>query len=100
MNNKVSIETQMQCLVRLGMLKFFPTKPAVVAEVGRFLNLICANDDEARRLTDVAIEHYTEWPGPAKLRETHWVSVLGKTTSECSVDPETAARIRAARLRQ
>jgi hypothetical protein len=67
----VSVETNIQCLDRLGMLKFFPVKQSVVAEIGRFLKGLCQSDDEARRLTDAVLERFSEWPGPAKVKEAY-----------------------------
>lgn len=55
-------------LVKLGMLKFFPARADVTAEVGRLLNEICADDHEAKCLTSAILSQFDEWPGPLTVR--------------------------------
>jgi hypothetical protein len=65
----ISLVKTEECLNRLGMLKHFPVKPAVVAEVGRLLTELCVNDDVADRLVAAVLRDHSEWCGPAKIRE-------------------------------
>jgi hypothetical protein len=60
------------CLDKLGMLRFFPTNPRVVAQVARFLNETCKTDEEAVKLISKVIERHSEWPGPSLLRDLYW----------------------------
>jgi hypothetical protein len=64
------------------MLKHFPSKPAVVAEVGKFLDGICADDQEARLLTDDVLEQYSEWCGPSALKQAHADLVIRQRREE------------------
>ena len=72
----ISIQQNTECLTRLGMLKFFPVKEAVLAEIGKLLNELCLNNDEAKRLVDAVLIQCGEWPGPAKIREIHTAEVV------------------------
>ncbi|MGB7762856.1 MAG: hypothetical protein WBL61_23685 [Bryobacteraceae bacterium] len=57
-----------ESLTRLGMLKFFPVKENVLAEIGKLLNELCRNDHEAKRLTGLVLARWSEWQGPSKLK--------------------------------
>ena len=61
-----------ECLSKLGMLRFFPTSDRVVAQVARFLAEMCKTDAEAKRLVTSVVEHHTEWPGPAAIKDAYW----------------------------
>jgi hypothetical protein len=64
----ISRQTNLECLAKLGMLRHFPTRDDVLAEIGKFLNELCQNDGEAKRLVAVVCGDCDEWCGPAKLR--------------------------------
>lgn len=64
----ISRQQAEQSLTKLGLLKFFPSRADVVAEVGRLLNEICADDHEAKSLTAAVVARFDEWPGPVTLR--------------------------------
>lgn len=74
----ISPKQNVECLVKLGMLKFFPVKESVVAEIGKFLNELCCGDQDARKLIAAVLAECSEWPGPARLRDIHG-SVVKKT---------------------
>lgn len=84
------------CLNRLGMLKFFPSRAEVIAEVGRLLNELCPNDAAAVKLTARVLENYAEWPGPKGIKEVHQYS-CGRLIKVDTMDPETKRRIEALR---
>ena len=46
----ISRKTTDECLAKLGMLKFFPIKESVIAEIGRSMIELCQSDGEAREL--------------------------------------------------
>jgi hypothetical protein len=60
------------CLDKLGMLRFFPTNPRVIAQVARFLNDLAKNDAVAIKLTSAVVERHAEWPGPSVLKDILW----------------------------
>ncbi len=74
----ISLGKTDECLSRLGMLRHFPAKPAVIAEVGRLLNDLCGDDQAADRLTADLLRSNSEWPGPAAVREAAGRLVSGK----------------------
>ncbi len=78
----ISAQQNADCLAKLGMLKFFPVKEAVVVEIGRLLNDLCDNDHEARSLTAAVLESFTEWPGPGKVRELHRSEIAARRPQE------------------
>ena len=82
----ISLQQNTECLVKLGMLKFFPVKESVVAEIGKLLNEICFGDQEARQLTAAVCGQCAEWPGPAKIREIHQTAVASHRFREA--EPE------------
>lgn len=53
----------------LSALKFFPTKSYAIAAVATLLSEVCPTEREAARLVSLALERFSEWPGPGKLRE-------------------------------
>jgi hypothetical protein len=65
----ISRQQAEQSLTKLGLLKFFPSRADVVAEVGRLLNEICADDSEAKGLTVTVLNRFDEYPGPLTLRK-------------------------------
>lgn len=65
----ISRKQMADSLAKLGMLRFFPTRPEVLAEVGKLLNELCESDAAAQRLTAAALEASGEWPGPLGLRD-------------------------------
>jgi type II secretory ATPase GspE/PulE/Tfp pilus assembly ATPase PilB-like protein len=65
------METRINCLDKLAMLRHFPSKTAVVAEIGKLVDEICADDTEAQLLTDAVLEQFSEWPGPGVLRQAY-----------------------------
>lgn len=67
----ISTQVNIECLNKLGMLRFFPDREGVLVEISKFLNELCRSDQEARKLTDAVLARFSEWPGPAKLREIH-----------------------------
>ena len=67
----ISPQTNIECLGRLGMLRHFPIKDAVVAEIGKLLNELCQNDQEARRLVELLSQDFSEWPGPSAIRRVY-----------------------------
>jgi len=67
----ISAQQAVESLNRLATLKHFPTREAVIAEVGRLLNELCQTDGEARHLTSVALKHWSEWGGPGALRKLY-----------------------------
>ena len=71
----ISAQQNADCLAKLGMLKFFPSRESTVAEIGRLLNDLCDNDHEARELTTAVLESLSEWPGPSKVREIYRAEV-------------------------
>ena len=71
----ISPQLNVECLSKLGMLKHFPIKESVIAEVGKLLNELCDNDQEARQLIAAVTSQCAEWPGPAKIREIHTAEV-------------------------
>jgi hypothetical protein len=72
----ISAQQNIECLTKVGMLKYFPTKEGVVAEVGRLLIELCQSDQEARQLTAAVCTKLSEWPGPAKVREFYQSEVV------------------------
>ena len=86
----ISVQQNAECLTKLGMLKFFPVKESVVAEIGRLLNELCENDHEARRLTGIAVARWSEWPGPNKIKELYASEIASRRPRE--VGPEGCGR--------
>lgn len=78
----ISSQQNVECLVKLGMLKFFPVKESVVAEIGKLLNELCFGDQEARQLTAAVCAQCAEWPGPARFREIHQEVVASRRLRE------------------
>jgi hypothetical protein len=64
------------------MLKFFPVKPSVVAEIGKLLSELCRDDQEARSLVGVLLENHSEWPGPSRLRQVHAEEIASRRTQD------------------
>lgn len=58
-----------KCLARLGMMRGFPIKDAVIAEVAALFVEICDTDDEGLGLVKAVWEQNerNEWPGPRML---------------------------------
>jgi hypothetical protein len=82
----ISERCNLDCLNKLSLLKFFPTRNSVLAEIGKLLNSICANDGEARDLVDAICEEHDEWPGPATVRQIYGsVSARKKLPDGCSL---------------
>ena len=82
----ISSQQNVECLVKLGMLKFFPVKEGVVAEIGKLLNELCFGDQEARHLTAAVCAQCAEWPGPARFREIHQEAVASRRVRENEPD--------------
>jgi hypothetical protein len=51
------------------MLRHFPTRDNVIAEIGKFLNEICTDDHDARQFVAAVVNRNSEWPGPAAIRD-------------------------------
>jgi hypothetical protein len=58
-----------ECLARLGRVSFFPKDHAGIAEIGKLLNELCLDDNEAR--TVVATIWRLGWDGPKSIFEAH-----------------------------
>jgi hypothetical protein len=71
-----------ESLTKLGLLRYFPTKDAVVAEIGRLIGELCFGDQEARQLTAAVCSQCAEWPGPARFREIHQEVVASRRLRE------------------
>ena len=78
----ISKQQNTECLTRLGMLKFFPVKEGVLAEIGKLLNELCQNDHEAKRLTNAILTQFSEWPGPSKILEVHATEIVPRRVRE------------------
>lgn len=65
----ISTKVNIECLTRLGMLRFFPTKEAIIAEIGKYLNQTCDTDHEARAVIEAFVTRYSEWMGPRALQD-------------------------------
>ncbi len=64
----VSKKTLDDSLAKLGMLKFFPTSPRVIAEIGRIIRDTCPDDTRTAEAINGLVQREDEWMGPAKLR--------------------------------
>jgi hypothetical protein len=67
----ISREKMHACLGRLGMLQRFPAQERVQLQIGKLLNELCANDDEAVAFVSRVLDQHDAWPGPAALRQIH-----------------------------
>src|SRR5580698_2733287 len=67
----ISREKMDACLGRLGMLQRFPAQERVQVQIGKLLNELCANDDEAVAFVSRVLDQHDDWPGPAALRQIH-----------------------------
>jgi hypothetical protein len=76
----ISIQCAKECINRLAALKYFPAQAA--GPVGEMLSDTCLTEDEAHRLTKLALERYSEWPGPKALIELYHSSVAPKRPRE------------------
>jgi hypothetical protein len=82
----ISPQTNLECLGKLGMLRYFPVRESVVAEIGKLLNEICPNDQGAKKLTAAVCEQCDEWPGPAKIREINNAVIASSRPAEVLPD--------------
>lgn len=64
----ISKQVTQKCLGMLSALRYFPSNPHAVAELGRRLNKYCQNDQEAERLVRDILDSSDEWMGPSCLR--------------------------------
>jgi hypothetical protein len=64
----LSKKTLDESLVKLGMLKFFPTTPRVIAEIGKIIRDTSPDDKRTAEVIDRLIKQENEWMGPAALR--------------------------------
>jgi hypothetical protein len=78
----ISAQQNIECLTKLGMLKFFPVRDNVVAEIGKLLNELCHSDSEAQQLTAVVCAKHSEWPGPSKVRELYQSEIVSRRPQE------------------
>jgi hypothetical protein len=83
----ISPQTNLECLGKLGMLRYFPIRDNVLVEIGKMLNDLCLDDQEARTLVSAVCDEYAEWPGPAGIRQVHASAVVAKRPSEALPEP-------------
>ena len=62
----ISKEKTAECLGRLQLLKWFPPSSYALAELGRILNEICADDTEASAVVRLILEKHDESARPAQ----------------------------------
>ena len=77
---------------RLSALRFFPVKAQAVAAIAEMLIEICSTEAEMDESVTAAIRRFSEWPGPAKLRELHESEVASKRPRQA--EPEGCERCR------
>ena len=78
----ISFQQKQDSVSKLEMLKYFPTKPAVVAQVGMMLDDICRTDEEAVKLTAAVLDKFSEWPGPGKVKEIYQAEIASQRPRE------------------
>jgi hypothetical protein len=76
----ISNQCAKDCVTRLTALKYFPAQAA--GAVGEMLSDTCETDDVAHRLTKLALERHSEWPGPKALMELYAAEVALKRPRE------------------
>ena len=64
----ITKEKMTECLGRLTLLRQFPANSHAVAELGRTLNELCRDDDDATEFISAVQSRYDEWPGPCSFR--------------------------------
>ena len=64
----LSKKTLDESLVKLGMLKFFPTTPRVIAEIGKIIRDTSPDDKRTAEIIDKLVQQENEWMGPAALK--------------------------------
>ena len=82
----VSMDVNLECLDRLGILKYFPSKPSVISQIGKMLAELCQNDGEAKQLVSAVLDECSEWPGPKALREIHRSAIAARRPQEYQPD--------------
>ena len=53
---------------RMGMLKFYPSSPAMQAQIKALMAEMVPNKEALEWLVDQLVNRVNEWPGPAELR--------------------------------
>jgi hypothetical protein len=76
----ISVQTEKDCVSQLTALKYFPAQAA--SAVGEMFRETCQTDDEAYRLTKLALLRFSDWPSLKALKDLYAGSVAARRPRE------------------